>query len=146
MTNFLNASHTSGLDASSTSFGTSWKVRDVPPWIKERKIRGVTMSSYENKTKYSWHFHSNKKVARKTNTPITYNYVIRIYVWTYRLFCHITIFCQQLIQNTTTDFVRFTKICTNCFEIQNTNFAKFQFQNNMSKSLLIWRNHIFILG
>ena len=26
---------------------------------------------------------------------------------------------------------------TNCFEIQNTNFAKFQFQNNMSKSLLI---------
>ena len=57
MTNFLNASHTSGLDASSTSFRTSWKVRDVPPRIKGRKIRDVTMSSAENKTNYSWHFH-----------------------------------------------------------------------------------------
>ena len=31
--------------------------------------------------------------------------------------CQIKIFCHQLIQNMTTDFVTFTKICTNCFEI-----------------------------
>ena len=33
--------------------------------------------------------------------------------------CRITIFCHQLTQNTMTDFVRFTKIYTNCSEIQN---------------------------
>ena len=32
-------------------------------------------------------------------------------------------------------FVRFTKIYTNCCEIQNTTLASFEFQNNLCKSL-----------
>ena len=36
--------------------------------------------------------------------------------------CQINKFCKQLTQNTTTDFVRFTKICSG---IQNTSFASF---------------------
>ena len=35
--------------------------------------------------------------------------------------------CHQLTQNTTTDFVRFTKIYTYCSKIQNTSFASFEF-------------------
>ena len=34
--------------------------------------------------------------------------------------CQINIFCQQLIQNTTTDFVTFTKIYTNSSEIRKS--------------------------
>ena len=33
--------------------------------------------------------------------------------------CQINIFCHQLTQNTMTEFVRYTKIYTNCSQIQN---------------------------
>jgi hypothetical protein len=33
--------------------------------------------------------------------------------------CQINIFCHQLMQNAMTEFVRYTKIYTNCSEIQN---------------------------
>ena len=49
--------------------------------------------------------------------------------------CQINIFYHQLIQNTTTDFVRFKKIFSNCSEIQKTSFARFKFQNNSCKFL-----------
>ena len=41
---------------------------------------------------------------------------------------------HQLTQNTTTDFVRFTKIYTNCSENQNLQNLYFEFQDNFSKS------------
>ena len=62
VTNFLNASYTSDLDASSTSFRTSWKVWDVPPWIKERKIR-------------AWRCH-NTKIK-----PSIHDIFIDLYLW-----------------------------------------------------------------
>ena len=51
------------------------------------------------------------------------------------ILCQIIIFCYQLIQNLTTDFVRFMKIYTNCSEIQNLQNLCFEFQNNFCKSL-----------
>ena len=42
----------------------------------------------------------------------------------------INIFCHQLTQTMTTDFFRFTKIYTNCFEIQNLQNLCFEFENN----------------
>ena len=45
----------------------------------------------------------------------------------------INIFCQQLIQNMTTDFGRFTKIYTNCSDIQNMQNLCFEFQNSLCK-------------
>ena len=39
-----------------------------------------------------------------------------------QVLCQINIFCHQLSQNTTADFVRFMKTFTNCSEIQNTSF------------------------
>ena len=39
----------------------------------------------------------------------------------------INIFCHQLTQNTTTEFVESTKIYINCSEIQNISFANFRF-------------------
>ena len=50
------------------------------------------------------------------------------------ILCQINIFCHQLTQNMTTDFVRFTKTYTNCSKIQNTSLASFEFQNNLRKS------------
>ena len=50
------------------------------------------------------------------------------------IICQIIIFCHKLTQNTITNFVSFTKIYTNCSEIQNTSFASFEFQNNLCKS------------
>ena len=62
--------------------------------------------------------------------------------------CQINIFCHQLTQNTTTDFVRHTKIYTNFSEIQNTSFASFEFQNNLCKSdkvsLYTWWQKVLI--
>ena len=51
------------------------------------------------------------------------------------ILCQINIVCHQLTQNMKTDFVRFTKICTNCSQIKNTSFASFEFQNILCKSL-----------
>ena len=50
------------------------------------------------------------------------------------IFCQINMFCHQLTQNMMTDFVRFTKICTNCSDIQNLQNLCFEFQNNLCKS------------
>ena len=50
------------------------------------------------------------------------------------IFCPINIFRYQLTQKTTNNLVRFTKTFT-LSEIQNISFARFEFQNNLSKSL-----------
>ena len=47
------------------------------------------------------------------------------------ILCQTNIFCHQLTQNTMSDLVRFTKIYTNCSEIQKTSV---EFQNNLCKS------------
>ena len=52
-------------------------------------------------------------------TDLKYNFKVHV-------LCQTKIFCHQLTQNTTTDFVRFTKIFTNCSEIQSTRFASFE--------------------
>ena len=63
------------------------------------------------------------------------------YGTSYRLFfCQINIFCPHLLtQNTTTDFVRFTKIYylhkLFCWNSKHTSFASFEIQNNFWKSL-----------
>ena len=49
------------------------------------------------------------------------------------ILCQINIFYLQLIQNMTTDFVTFTTICTNYFEIQNLQNLCFEFQNIFCK-------------
>ena len=41
--------------------------------------------------------------------------------------CQINIFCHRFTQNATTNFVRFTKIYTNCSEIQNLQNFCFEF-------------------
>ena len=53
------------------------------------------------------------------------------------ILCQINIFCPQLTQNLTADFVRFTKIYKNCSEIQNLQNLFFEFRTvclNLSKS------------
>ena len=51
--------------------------------------------------------------------------------------CQINIFCHQLTQNSTTDFVRFTKIYTNSSEIQNSD------KDNLHRFLEIVENFEF---
>ena len=61
----------------------------------------------------------------------------------YRLFFHqINIFCHQLANNMMTSFVRFTKIYTNCFEIQYLQNLCFEFLEqlaNMAGMIIIWK-------
>ena len=52
-------------------------------------------------------------------------------------------FCHQLTKNKTTDFVRFTNICTNCAEIPNTslNFRTICVNlHNSDKIIALWVN------
>ena len=56
------------------------------------------------------------------------------------------IFCHQLIQHMTIDFVRFMKLYTNCSIIQNLQNLCFEFQHNLCKSSLIWQNQSLYFG
>ena len=62
------------------------------------------------------------KHQRKLLTPSSVQVILR----------QINMFCHQLTQNMTTDFVRFTKLYTNCSNLQN---LCFDFENNLCKSL-----------